>query len=306
MAGRGYADLLVSASDGLRLFARDYGPRVSDALPVVCLAGLTRSSADFHELALALSRDAHRPRRVLALDYRGRGRSEYDPDPRQYEIRVELGDVLQVLTAAGVAEALLIGTSRGGLVTMAMAAIRPTVVRGAVINDIGPVIEPAGLLRIRGYVGKMPAPTDAAHAIEIAKALMGAQFSGLDEDDWRIFARATWPEVDGRLAPDYDPALLKTLEALDLDAPLPVLWHLFEGLRNVPVLVIRGANSDILSATTLAKMAEAHPDLETHSVPDEGHAPLLHRSMTVEAIRGFIARVDAGHRGADKESGSAA
>ncbi|CAA9333984.1 MAG: Hydrolase, alpha/beta fold family, partial [uncultured Microvirga sp.] len=130
MAGDRYAELVVSAADGLRLFTRDYGPRACDALPVVCLPGLSRNSADFHELALALSGDPQRPRRVLALDYRGRGRSEYDPDPRNYDIRIELGDLLQVLTVAGVAEAILIGTSRGGLITMALAAARPALLRG--------------------------------------------------------------------------------------------------------------------------------------------------------------------------------
>jgi len=292
---RGYADLTVSAADGLRLYARDYGPPVSPALPVVCLPGLTRNSADFHELALALAGDPHRPRRVLALDYRGRGRSQYDPDPRRYDVRVELGDVLQVLTAAGVAEAILVGTSRGGLITMATAATRPALVRGAVINDIGPVIEAEGLRRIRGYVGKLPAPTDTAQAIETAKRLMGAHFGGLSEDDWHIFVRSTWIESDGRLAASYDPALLETLAGVDLDAPLPVLWHLFGGLKRVPVLVLRGENSDILSPATLDAMAAAHPDLEALTLPGEGHAPLLHRAASIEAIRRFIARVDAGH-----------
>lgn len=294
MLSRGYAEITVSASDGLRLFSRDYGARGSDALAIVCLPGLTRNSADFHELALALSNDAHRPRRVLALDYRGRGRSEYDPDPSRYDVRIELDDVLQVLTAAGVAEAILVGTSRGGLIAMAMAATRPALVRGAVINDIGPVIEAAGLARIRGYVGKLPTPANADQAIDVAKTLMGPQFSGLEEDDWSIFARSTWTETDGRLTPAYDPALLKTLETLDLGAPLPVLWHLFKGLTTVPVLVLRGANSDILSAATLEAMAKAHPDLKAVTVPDQGHAPLLHRRDTIDPIRQFVLRVDPG------------
>lgn len=292
MPDRGYADLTVAAADGLRLYARDYGPRVGNALPVVCLPGLTRNSADFHELALALAGDPHRPRRVLAVDYRGRGRSEHDPDPKNYDVRIELGDVLQVLTAAGVAEAILAGTSRGGLITMAMAAMRPALVRGAVINDIGPVIEAAGLRRIRGYVGKLPAPADAAQAVEVAKALMSEHFGGLGEEDWHVFAATTWIQSDGRLVSSYDPALLKTLEGVDLDAPLPVLWHLFGGLKRVPVLVLRGANSDILSAATLQAMADAHPIFEAVTLPGEGHAPLLHRADAIAAIRRFVARVD--------------
>src|ERR687898_1755817 len=152
MAGQAFSDLFVSAFDGLRLYSRDYGPRFARALPVVCLPGLARTSADFHDLALALSQDGKRPRRVLALDYRGRGRSAYDRDWRNYDLKVELADVLGVLAAAGIEEAVFVGTSRGGLIAMALAAARPAAVRGAVLNDIGPVIEGRGLVRIRGYV----------------------------------------------------------------------------------------------------------------------------------------------------------
>ncbi len=156
MAEEGYADLFVSAFDGLKLYARDYGSRHAPALPVVCLPGLARNSADFHDLALALSRDERRPRRVLSLDYRGRGRSDYDRNWRNYDLKVELDDVLQVLTVAGIHEAAVIGASRGGLIAMALAAERPALLRGVVLNDIGPVIEGKGLARIRGYVGSCP------------------------------------------------------------------------------------------------------------------------------------------------------
>src|SRR3954470_10419526 len=195
-----YADLFVSAADGLRLFARDYGPRTGSALTVVCLPGLARTAADFHELALTLSQDGTRSRRVLALDYRGRGRSEYDHDWRNYDLKVELADVLAVLTAAGVEEAAFVGTSRGGLLTMALSAARPALLRGAVLNDIGPVIEGRGLARIRGYVGKLPAPADYGVAVDILKKLMSAQFTALSEEEWRSWAKATWREENGRLA----------------------------------------------------------------------------------------------------------
>ncbi len=292
MSERGYAELSVSAVDGLRLFARDYGPPAFSALPVVCLPGLARTSADFHDLASALARDEKRPRRVLALDYRGRGRSEYDTDWRNYDVRVELGDVLQVLTVAGIEEAVFVGTSRGGIITMGIAAARPALLRGAVLNDIGPAIDGKGLARIRGYVGKLPAPADWTQAADIAKNLMSAQFPRLEPEDWQVFARATWKESGGRLALDYDHALMKTLEAIDLEAPLPALWFLFEGLKNVPVLALRGANSDILSAETLEAMAKAHPKLEAVTIPDQGHAPLLHRRDAIQTIKRFVARLD--------------
>jgi pimeloyl-ACP methyl ester carboxylesterase len=290
--GEGYADLFVSAGDGLKLYARDYGPRITEALPVVCLPGLARTSADFHDLALALSQDEERPRRVLALDYRGRGRSEYDRNCHNYDLQVELGDVLQVLTVAGVSEAVVIGTSRGGLIAIALAAARSALPRGVVLNDIGPVIESQGLVRIRGYVGKLPSPRTYADAGEILKGLFKTQFPRSTDDDWQILARTTWKEANGRLVPDYDPALRKTLEALDLEKPPAPLWFLFAGLKGIPVMVLRGGNSDLLSAETLQAMAAAHPDLEAVTVPDQGHVPALRGRDMIERIRRFVVRVE--------------
>lgn len=292
MTESGYADLFVSASDGLALHARDYGPRLSSALTVVCLPGLTRNSTDFHHLATALAGDAERPRRVLALDYRGRGLSAYDLDWRRYDLRIELNDVLQVLTAAGVSEAVLVGTSRGGLLTMALCAARPALLRAAVLNDIGPVIENAGLARIRGYVGKLPEPRDLADGARILRERNVREFPGLSEEAWRVFARGTWHEEDGRVALSSDRALMRTLEPLDLTKPQPPLWSLFEGLKRVPLLLLRGENSDLLSAETLDAMARVHPSLEAITVPGQGHAPLLLGDDLLGQIRTFIVRVE--------------
>jgi pimeloyl-ACP methyl ester carboxylesterase len=289
--GEGYADLFVTASDGLKLYARDYGRSVVEALPVVCLPGLARTSADFHELALALSQD-ERPRRVLALDYRGRGRSEYDRDWRNYDLKVEIDDVLHVLTVAGVSEAVVIGTSRGGLITMALSATRPALLRGAILNDIGPVIERQGLVRIRSYVGKLPSPRTYTEGGEILKGLFNAQFPRSTEEDWLALARTTWKEADGRLVMDYDPALRKTLEAADFETPPPPLWFLFAGLKGIPVMVLRGANSDLLSTETLEAMAAAHLDLEAVTIPGQGHVPALRGRDMIQRIRRFIVRAE--------------
>lgn len=292
MTDQVYADLIVSAADGLSLYARDYGPRVSFALPVVCLPGLARHSEDFHPLAMALSSDQKRPRRVLALDYRGRGRSDHDRDWRHYDLKVELDDVLQVLTAAGIEEAVFVGTSRGGLLTMALSAARPAALRGAVLNDIGPVIEGKGLARIRGYVGKLPLPRDFDEGAEILRRLSDALFPQFSDEDWLMLARGTWREVEGSLVLAYDPALAKTLESIDLEAPRPPLWFLFEGLKRVPVLVVRGANSDLLSPETVSAMQEAHPCLDTVTVPGQGHAPMLAGRELVQRIARFVARAE--------------
>ena len=282
-----FRELFVSAFDGLRLYARDYGPVAGSELPVVCLPVLARTSADFHALGLAFSTDEARPRRVLALDYRGRGRSERDKDWRNYDVRVEFGDVLQVLTAAGIGEAVFVGTSRGGLITMALAAARPALIRAAVLNDIGPVIERSGLLRIRAYVGKLPQPSTFAEAAAILRKLSGGHFPGFSDEQWETLARGTWQEIEGRLVSSYDPNLLKTLEALDLDAPLPILWHLFEGLAHVPVMGIRGEHSDILSAATVEAMAGRHPSFTAAEAADQGHAPVLEGKM-LEQVKSFV------------------
>jgi pimeloyl-ACP methyl ester carboxylesterase len=294
MTGQAYNDLYVSASDGLRLYARAYGPPLADAVPVVCLPGLSRTSADFHELALALSQDARRPRRVLSLDYRGRGRSAYDRNWRHYNVSVELDDVLQVLTVAAITEAVFVGTSRGGLITLALSALRPSLLRGVVLNDIGPVIEGKGLARIRGYVGKLPVPRNYAEGGDILKSISHAQFPRATAEDWQAQARTTWKQVNGRLVPDYDTALHKTLADVDFEVPMPALWHLFAGLAHVPVLALRGANSDMLSAETLAAMASAHPDLEAATVADQGHVPALRGRDMIQRIRRFVVKVEDG------------
>lgn len=291
-AESGFISRFVSARDGLKLHLRDYGPLAATALPVVCLPGLARTSADFHELALALATDETAPRRVLGLDYRGRGLSEYDRDWKNYDIRIELDDVMQVLVATGIDEAVFVGTSRGGLLTMALAVARPAAIRGVVFNDVGPVIDARGLLRIRGYVGKLPAPRSFREGAEILKRLSDQQFPALDDADWELMARRTWTDRGGALKPDYDIKLLKGLEELDLEAPLPVLWPYFDALKAVPMLAIRGANSDLLEEKTLHEMAERHPDCEIHAVPGQGHAPLLGSKDMIRRIGKLVTRAE--------------
>jgi len=287
-----YRDLFVPASDGLRLYARDYGPDDGSALPVVCLPGLARNSEDFHVLAEALGTEAERPRRVLALDYRGRGRSERDPDWRRYEIGTELNDVLQVLDHAGIERAVFVGTSRGGLITMALSAAKPMLLAGIVLNDVGPVIEPGGLIRIRAYVGKLPIPATMRDGARILRQLSEAQFPAFTEAQWERMARGTWHEAQGRLVLSYDPALAKPLDALDLEKPMPDLWDLFGRLAPFPVLAIRGENSDLLAAQTLERMQERHPDLTALTVPGQGHAPLLEGSL-IQSVRTLIDKAEA-------------
>jgi pimeloyl-ACP methyl ester carboxylesterase len=280
----------ISAPDGLRLHARCFGARSAPALPVVCLPGLARTAADFDALGQALSSDPSTPRRVIALDYRGRGQSEYDRDPANYNFQVELADVLAVMAALDAARAILIGTSRGGILAMLLAAVRPTAIAGVVLNDIGPVIEPKGLIRIKGYVGKLPQPRSFEEGAEILRRLFDAQFPKLGPADWLASARRTFRQENGALVPTYDVKLATTLEGVDFEKPFPPLWQQFDALKDRPMLVIRGANSDILSPATVEAMRTRRATLETIEVPDQGHAPLLADADTMAHIANFAAR----------------
>ncbi|MFI4960925.1 MAG: alpha/beta fold hydrolase [Hyphomicrobiales bacterium] len=279
----------ISAPDGLRLYARCYGTRSVPALPVVCLPGLARTAADFDALGQALSSDESLPRRVIALDYRGRGQSEYDRDPANYNFQVELADLLAVMAALDATPAILIGTSRGGILAMLLAAVRPTAIAGVVLNDIGPVIEPKGLMRIKGYVGKLPQPRSFEEGAEILRRLFDAQFPKLGPDDWLATAHRTFRQENGALVPTYDVKLAKTLEGVDFEKPFPPLWQQFDALGHCPMMVIRGANSDILSPATVEAMRTRRATLETIEVPDQGHAPLLAEADVIARIAAFAA-----------------
>ena len=288
--------MFVTAQDGLKLHVRSHaprqGPQTAGVLPVVCLPGLARTVADFETLATALASDPAAPRRVIALDSRGRGQSDYDPDPANYSLPVELADVLGVLTALDIGQAAFIGTSRGGILTMLLAVARPTAVAAAVLNDIGPVIDLKGLVRIKSYVGKLPQPASFEDAADILRGLFGSQFPRLGPDDWLAFARRTFKMAGRRIVPTYDPKLTETLKATNLEQPIPDLWKEFEALARVPVMVIRGGSSDLLSAATVDAMRARHAGLEVLEVPDEGHAPLLEGSDVIRRIAAFIAAAD--------------
>jgi pimeloyl-ACP methyl ester carboxylesterase len=282
--------VFVSAPDGLRLHVREYGARTGHALAAVCLPGLTRTVADFEALAPALAKAG--PRRVLAIDLRGRGRSEYDRVPENYNLLVELGDLVAVLTALSVGPAVFVGSSRGGLLAMHLAVAHPTTIAGVVLHDIGPVIEPKGLARLRSYVGKLPQPRSFAEGGDILRHLFHGQFPNLTDAQWLDAAQRTWQMRDGALTPTHDVKLSRTLTAVDIESPLPPLWNEFDALKRVPMLVIHGGKSDILSAATVAAMAVRHPGMETIEVPDQGHVPLLEGDEIIQRVVAFVAKCD--------------
>jgi pimeloyl-ACP methyl ester carboxylesterase len=288
----GCASQFITSHDGLKLHVGAYGPRPATTMPVVCLPGLARTGADFDALATALAGEAERPRYVVAMDYRGRGRSDYDRNPLNYTFANELADVLAVLTALDIGPAVIVGTSRGGILAMLLASARPTAIAGVVLNDIGPVIEVQGLARIKGYVGNLPEPKSFADGAEILRRFFGSQFPKLSDDDWIAFSKRTFREQGGRLLPTYDVRIAKTLEGLDLERPLQSLWMEFDALAQVPVMVVRGANSDVLSTATIAAMRARRAQLDAIEVPDQGHAPMLAERETIDQISAFIARCE--------------
>ncbi len=281
----------ITAADGLKLHVVEYGDPRSPRLPVVCLPGLSRNAQDFTELATTLAGDRH----VLALDLRGRGQSGYDPDPTHYVVDVETEDVVTVLTAFAATPAIIVGTSRGGLVAMTMAKKHPGLLAGVVLNDIGPVVGMAGLMRIKGYVGKLPPPKNYHEAAAMLRGASGGQFPNLTEADWLTAAHRAFREHNGQLVTNYDPALTRTLRDVEPDEPYPTLWPQFEALAGVPVMVVHGALSDILTAATVKEMQAHRPDLEVAVVADQGHAPLLADALTIGAIAAFAASCDAHH-----------
>jgi pimeloyl-ACP methyl ester carboxylesterase len=278
-------DRFITATDGLRLHYADYPAPPAARLPLVCLPGLARTADDFWRVAETA---VPAGRRVLALDYRGRGRSEWDKDWRHYTLDVEQADILAVLADAGVAEAVFLGTSRGGLHTMRLSLARPGLVRAAILNDIGPKVEKSGLLRIKGYVGKLPPLRTLSDAVALMRLTAGKDFAGVSPQEWEIYARQTFVEKDGVVSLRYDPELNHTLDAVTPDAEFEEYWDAFAALAKDPILALRGERSDILSVETLAEMARLAPRLEAHTVPGQAHAPLLLDEPTLARIAAFL------------------
>lgn len=290
-----FRDVFCQSADGLKLHAKVIGPNDSTALPVLCLPGLTRTTDDFDDIARAIATSPSAPRKVVAIDYRGRGLSDYDPDPAKYAVPVELGDVLAIAASLGISRAILLGTSRGGLISMAMAAAQPKLLAGVILNDIGPALEIDGLMKIKGYIANPPPRktwNEAAHGL---KELFGTVFPSLTDDEWTAWARRAFREkAGGGLERTYDLKISHTLDGLDPSNPLPQVWELFDAMAGVPLMLIHGALSDLLSVQGVKDMVTRRPDIDLVTVADQGHAPLLADKPTMDRIVAFCERCDKG------------
>lgn len=280
-----------TSADGLTLFARDYAPADGPArTPVICLHGLTRNSRDFEVVA---PRIAAAGRRVLALDVRGRGRSAWDPNPLNYNPAVYAGDVVALLEQSGISRAHFIGTSMGGLITLTLSAMRPDLIAGVVLNDVGPEVGAAGLARIAGYVGGAPRVASWAEAAAYSRSVNGGALPGLTDADWDRFARRVFRQTDKGLALDYDPAISEVFKIAPTaapDTPAPDLWPLFVAMATGrPLLLVRGACSDILEAGVADRMGALLPHMVRVDIEGVGHAPTLEEPQALAALDAYFA-----------------
>ena len=286
-----FTDRRWTSADGLSLYARDYAAAAGPArLPVIAIHGLTRNAADFETIAPLIAQTG---RRVLAVDVRGRCRSDRAPDPMTYQPATYAHDVLALLDQAGMARAVFLGTSMGGLITMALAAIRSKVVAAAILNDIGPEVAKEGLMRIAAYAGKpVETPTWEAAAAHV-KSINAVALPHYTDADWMAFAKRTFRiGTEGSPVLDYDPDIAVPIRAAGAKALVPNLWPMFSRLaKGRPVLLVRGETSDLLSADIAAKMRKRAPKMDYVEVAGVGHAPMLDEPDAKAAIFPFLSKV---------------
>lgn len=286
------ATLTWQSSDGLDLFARDYAPAEETGLcPVLCIPGLTRNSLDFADSAPWI---AGLGRRVLAVDLRGRGRSQRTARTRSYRPAVYARDMVELLDRLEIERVHILGTSLGGIVALSMAGEHLPRLAGAVLNDIGPVPDRAGIARISSYAGSAPAVESWEDAARYAQHINGVSFPDYGPQDWARFASNMFREdADGRPQLDYDRAIFRPMPGWAMSLASLVMWRRFRRLASRrPVLVLRGELSDLLSARTVTRMHRAAPSLMSAQIPRVGHAPDLSEPAARAALETYFAAAD--------------
>lgn len=280
-----YTDEFFTNPDGLKQHYRDYNTAGPEAPVVLGMPGLTRNARDFADIAAHLSDRC----RVICVEQRGRGQSEWDPQPSRYLPVTYIADMMALLKHIGAKEVIALGTSLGGLMTIMIQAMYPGTLKAAIINDIGPEVDPKGIARIKSYVGKGTPPDtwdDAVAAVKNANANVYPNFTA---EDWRWYTGNLYEDVQGKPVVMYDPAISQNFEGEESQSA-PDLWPVFRAMHSIPTVVLRGEISDILSADTLERMAREHPDLTPVTVPGLGHVPLMREPECLEAIDTLIAR----------------
>jgi len=282
----GFREFNISTEDGQSVYVREYGPLTDRRPPLLCLAGLTRNCRDFHDLAVRLSSD----RRIVCPDLRGRGKSDRATDRRTYRAQVMLGDVVQIITAMRLHPCIILGTSFGGILAMALSVAQPRTLAGVILNDVGPETDPVALKYLKGYISECKTQPNWEAAARYGRELIGA---GWDKDDavWLRLAKQSYSlKSDGLLHLDYDVGVLQPLDdALENRGPVRDMWQLFHGLANIRTLALRGAVSPVLGAETFERMAREKPDMKCVTVAGVGHVPLLDEPEARMALDEFLA-----------------
>lgn len=281
-----YSEEYFTNPDGLKQYYRDYNSAPESAPTVLCMPGLTRNSKDFAGVASHMAKSC----RVICVEQRGRGNSEWDPDPSRYRPDVYVADMKALLEHLGSEQVIAFGVSLGGLMTMMMGAMMPGTLIGAIINDIGPEVDPTGIARIKSYVGKGTPPTTWDEAVAAVKNSNTGVYPKFSEDDWRTFTEKLYKDEDGKPVLQYDPALSQNFNEEESQSS-PDLWPIFGMLKDIPMVVLRGELSDILSNDTLLRMAMEHPDLDPVTVPDKGHVPLMTEPECLSAIDALLEKI---------------
>ncbi|MGB0507591.1 MAG: alpha/beta fold hydrolase [Pikeienuella sp.] len=276
-----------TSADGLKLAFRVEG--TGDAVPLLCLSGLTRNMADFDHFVEAIGPSLE-GRQIICMDARGRGASDHDPNFANYNIMVEAADAVALLDHLGVEKCIVIGSSRGGYQAMVMAATAPQRLTGVVLNDVGPVLAPEGLGKIMTYLGMPPKAKTLNELAGALRHMNSDAFQNVGDDFWADWAARTVVVTDDGLELNYDAklrdAIIEQAAALDPDGPR--LWPLFDALLPIPTILLRAENSDLLTAEAAADMVARKSDLVAYAVPDRGHIPRLDEEDSLSAIRAFI------------------
>lgn len=285
-----YNEHYFKSDDGLKLYVRDYPSSQSELNlePVVCLPGLTRNSKDFDKLATYLAQNTVNPRRVITIDYRGRGKSQWDDESANYNIVREAQDVLIVLEQLEISNADFIGTSRGGLILHIIATLKLELISSIIFNDVAPELELQGLLDIKSYLSRSRRPKSWSDAALAQKEVHGTSFPKLTDSDWMDMAKDIYIEKDNKIVGNFDPTIVKSISDINKDTELPALWEQFRLLIGIPILTIRGANSSLLSKRIVGQMTAIHPNHSSITIPDQGHPPNLTGNRVEQRINDFL------------------
>lgn len=286
-----WQDVTLNSYNGIKLYARHH-PGNPIKRPLLCLPNITENGRSFTPLAEAISRHEQGSRSVYCLDFRGRGLSQHDPDWNNYTPLVEMLDIVNFISATRLHQPIILASGWSGVITMTLATLYPTMIGPLIFNDTGPKLETTGLIRLQAFIGRLPTPTSWRKAAELIKELNQNHFTDLRNDDWLRLAHQQYNDNNGHPEQAYDPNLEKTLVMVDATEGTPLMWDQFNATKHVPMLVIRGENSDVLSKETFEKMATDHPNLQRFTVANEGHTPRLDDDLSIERIRLFLDQCD--------------